>query len=167
MKLYSYKDGEMKLGDAIFLMKGMCMTEIHSGPYECFPECADVLDAYFDNEDRKILAEQLKEGQGAAKLLIKSSRHQTSYHKVMIRYIAQELIIGWKNVQDEDGKDLKFTKENCAKILTYHPGITADVLKYYREENEKQIKIDKEFQELVKKPLAANQSASEPKQIGK
>lgn len=40
---------------------------------------------------------------------------------------AEAVILGWENVQDADGKDLPFTRENVIKVLTDLPDLYQDI----------------------------------------
>lgn len=47
--------------------------------------------------------------------------------KIMREVWAQTVVLGWTNVQDENGQDLPFTAENCVKLFTDLPELFADV----------------------------------------
>ena len=47
--------------------------------------------------------------------------------RVMAEIYAEAVIIGWKGVKGEDGKNLSFTKENVVKILTDLPDLFEDI----------------------------------------
>lgn len=48
-------------------------------------------------------------------------------NKVMAEIYAESVIIGWRGVKDENGKDLKFTKENVVKLLIDLPDLFEDI----------------------------------------
>lgn len=47
--------------------------------------------------------------------------------RLMAEIYAESVIIGWKNVVDEAGKPLPFTKENCVKLLLDLPEFFSDI----------------------------------------
>ncbi len=65
--------------------------------------------------------------------------------KVMAEIYAEAVVIGWKGVKDESGKDMKFTKENCVKLLTDLPDLfndiqdQADKISLFRKEETEEI----------------------------
>lgn len=64
---------------------------------------------------------------------------------VMAEIYAEAVIIGWKGVKYADGKDIKFTKENCIKLLTDLPDLfndiqeQADKISLFRKEEAEEI----------------------------
>lgn len=40
---------------------------------------------------------------------------------------AEAVVLGWENVEDENGKPLPFNKENCIKVLNDLPDLYADI----------------------------------------
>jgi hypothetical protein len=47
--------------------------------------------------------------------------------KLMIEVYADSVVLGWTGVQDRDGNDLEFTRENVVKLFTDLPDLFADV----------------------------------------
>lgn len=47
--------------------------------------------------------------------------------KLLIDIYAETIIVGWDNVADEHGNILKFSKENCVKLLTDLPELFKDI----------------------------------------
>lgn len=47
--------------------------------------------------------------------------------KLMREVFAETVVLGWENVQDENGNDLEFNVPNCIKIFTDLPDWFADV----------------------------------------
>ncbi len=48
--------------------------------------------------------------------------------KVMAEVFAESVVLGWEGIKDEDGVDMKFTKENVVKLFTELPELFADVM---------------------------------------
>jgi hypothetical protein len=46
---------------------------------------------------------------------------------------AETVVLGWENVQGEDGKDIPFTVDNCVKLFTDLPELFADVQEQTRK----------------------------------
>jgi ADP-dependent phosphofructokinase/glucokinase len=46
---------------------------------------------------------------------------------------ASSVVKGWKNVHDENGKELKFTHENCVKVLIDLPDLFDDIRSQSRD----------------------------------
>lgn len=40
---------------------------------------------------------------------------------------AETVVLGWENVEDENGNDMSFSKENCIKLFTDLPDLFTDV----------------------------------------
>lgn len=57
-----------------------------------------------------------------------------SMEEAMRVIYARSVVIGWSGVEDEDGKPMVFTEENCVKLFTDLPDLFADL----REQAEKQ-----------------------------
>ena len=60
---------------------------------------------------------------------------------------AETVILGWENVQDKDGKDLPFNKENCLQLLTDLPELFSDI----REQSTKVALFRADIRELTAK----------------
>lgn len=43
--------------------------------------------------------------------------------ELLIKIYAESVVIDWKGIQDESGKDMPFTVENCIKLLTDLPDL--------------------------------------------
>jgi hypothetical protein len=79
---------------------------------------------------------------GANKQYSKTLEHKTKPYRRMIQagtmdqkvgeqimreVYAETVILGWKNVEDEDGNELEFTKENVVKVLNDLPDLFRDI----------------------------------------
>lgn len=60
---------------------------------------------------------------------------------------ARSVVIGWSGVEDEDGKPMPFTEENCIKLFTDLPDLFSDL----REQAEKQTLFRREALETESK----------------
>lgn len=47
--------------------------------------------------------------------------------QIMAEVYAEAVILGWKNIEDELGNDLPFTRDNVIKVLTDLPDLFADI----------------------------------------
>jgi hypothetical protein len=54
--------------------------------------------------------------------------------RIMRETYAETIVIGWKGVQDRDGNDLPFTKENVIKVFTDLPAFFRDVVQQAQNE---------------------------------
>lgn len=48
-------------------------------------------------------------------------------NRIMRRVYARTVVIGWENVQGEDGKDIPFSPEACEKLFEDLPELFADI----------------------------------------
>ncbi|MFN9301738.1 MAG: hypothetical protein ACK6DA_03095 [Candidatus Kapaibacterium sp.] len=46
---------------------------------------------------------------------------------MLIEAFAESVVIGWKGVTDETGKEMPFSVENCVKLFTDLPDLYADI----------------------------------------
>lgn len=46
---------------------------------------------------------------------------------ILREVFAETVVLGWENVEDENGKALPFTKENCVKLFTDLPDLFDDL----------------------------------------
>lgn len=46
---------------------------------------------------------------------------------ILREVFAETVVLGWENVEDENGKDMPFTKDNCIKLFTDLPDLFEDV----------------------------------------
>lgn len=67
--------------------------------------------------------------------------------ELLIQVFAEAVVLGWENVQDENGNDLPFTKENCIKVLTDLPDLFADI----REQSSKAVLFRADLKEIAAK----------------
>lgn len=51
----------------------------------------------------------------------------TVAEKILAEVYAETVIIGWTNVKDREGNVMKFTKENCVKLLLDLPELFRDI----------------------------------------
>lgn len=49
--------------------------------------------------------------------------------QIMKKVFVETVLLGWENVQDEEGKELAFTKENALKLLTDLPDLYDDLVR--------------------------------------
>lgn len=47
--------------------------------------------------------------------------------KIVREVFAETVVLGWENVEDENGKPMPFTKENCIKLFTDLPDLFDDL----------------------------------------
>ncbi len=73
--------------------------------------------------------EKLMEGQ--TKPVRRQIQNETIDNEAILaicyRVWAQTVVLGWENVQDEAGKDLPFTVENCIKVFNDLPDLFLDI----------------------------------------
>lgn len=66
---------------------------------------------------------------------------------VLREVFAESVVLGWENVEDENGKPLPFSKENCIKLFTDLPDLFADV----REQANKSVLFRADIREIAVK----------------
>lgn len=49
--------------------------------------------------------------------------------RILLETYAEAVVLGWKKVKDEKGKNLPFTTENCIKLFNNLPDLFADIQK--------------------------------------
>lgn len=47
--------------------------------------------------------------------------------RILREVYAEAVILGWENVQDEDGNEMEFSVENCIKLLTDLPELYLEI----------------------------------------
>jgi hypothetical protein len=60
---------------------------------------------------------------------------------------AESVVLGWENVETEDGKPLPFTRENCLKLFKDLPDLFADI----REQSTKSALYRADIREIASK----------------
>lgn len=53
--------------------------------------------------------------------------------KLVREVYAQSVVLGWENVQDENGNDMPFTVENCIKLFEDLPDLYTDLVQQSQE----------------------------------
>jgi hypothetical protein len=53
--------------------------------------------------------------------------------KIITETFAKTALMDWRNVKDEEGNDIPFSKENAAKLLADLPDLANDLLEFARD----------------------------------
>lgn len=51
----------------------------------------------------------------------------TVVHRILRRVYAKTIVLGWENVQDENGNDIVFSSETCEKLFEDLPDLFLDI----------------------------------------
>lgn len=97
---------------------------------------------YGENDDGSVISIRIARAGGANKAYEKLMEAEVKPYRRMIqnetienavvqrilrKVIAKTVVLGWENVQDESGKPIPFTVENCIKLFEDLPDLFKDI----------------------------------------
>lgn len=122
--------------------------EAEKGIWLEFPECDcsfQILRAGGKNKRYTKAAE--KYGKKFKRAIEQGKLSRDKDREIMLNIYSESVIIGWKGVKDDNGKDLPFTPENCKKIFKE----VDDLFKIIAEEASNFVNFQEEIEEVKKK----------------